>query len=709
MNKMLITSAGLAEIVNAEQSGTAPVVLSHVGFGTGQYTPTADMTALKSEFKRFDSVAGGAIGDNVIHLTIHDNSIDAYDVNEIGVFTENGTLFAVCSATKPFAQKAAASEIMLVVDITLTDIDPDSITVGDTNIVLNPATTETAGTVELATADEAKAGTDTKRAMTPATAKAARDADANIVHRTGNETIAGAKTFSQLQIADGSPYVRVGNNNVVKGTNPESGQYWGISFTDSEGYVSKNRLGLIETIYSKDGNVSLSMGVYKPEHNNSTAMSKISLVYPADGDPYATAPTPAAGDNSTKIVTTAWANAKFLPLAGGTMSGEIKVNSDVITAGLTDDRAYHFNGGKTWTTGSYLVLTGNDSPRVGRFVLGTGGGETAPVLLGDPSGALSWQDKNIVRSVNGKNADAAGNANITATDVDALPTSGGTMTVYKAIYRDVNDSYLSFYGGTGTDNDGAQMDLCGSNHSSMPGVFQLHARNGDLDKILRGQTDGKLTWDGKYVLNNSYMAPNDTGAIMLTAGTAAAKGAHFRLYGASHSSGAGQFNIAASDGSSSKALVGKADGTLTWNGASVITPEGMVAPFAGTTPPAGWLKCDGSAISRTTYAALFNVIGTKYGAGDGSTTFNLPTQSVLPLGTSAPVAVFGGANYAGSLSVATPDRSKGYAILLPKNGFVYAGEPGASLDWQFTEPQAGQLYANLSQSTGAKAIVCIKY
>ena len=45
MNKMLITSAGLAEIVNAEQSGTAPVVLSHVAFGTGQYTPTADMTA----------------------------------------------------------------------------------------------------------------------------------------------------------------------------------------------------------------------------------------------------------------------------------------------------------------------------------------------------------------------------------------------------------------------------------------------------------------------------------------------------------------------------------------------------------------------------------------------------------------------------------------------------------------------------------------
>jgi microcystin-dependent protein len=53
-------------------------------------------------------------------------------------------------------------------------------------------------------------------------------------------------------------------------------------------------------------------------------------------------------------------------------------------------------------------------------------------------------------------------------------------------------------------------------------------------------------------------------------------------------------------------------------------PAGMVAPFAMATPPAGWLVCNGSAISRTTYARLFNVIGTTWGSGDGSTTFNLP-------------------------------------------------------------------------------------
>lgn len=53
-------------------------------------------------------------------------------------------------------------------------------------------------------------------------------------------------------------------------------------------------------------------------------------------------------------------------------------------------------------------------------------------------------------------------------------------------------------------------------------------------------------------------------------------------------------------------------------------PSGAVMYFAGQTAPAGWLKADGAAVSRTTYAALFAAIGTTYGAGDGRNTFNLP-------------------------------------------------------------------------------------
>jgi microcystin-dependent protein len=58
--------------------------------------------------------------------------------------------------------------------------------------------------------------------------------------------------------------------------------------------------------------------------------------------------------------------------------------------------------------------------------------------------------------------------------------------------------------------------------------------------------------------------------------------------------------------------------------AVVPMPPGATIPYAGTSEPSGWLFCYGQAVSRTTYAALFAAIGTTYGTGDGSTTFNLP-------------------------------------------------------------------------------------
>ena len=55
-----------------------------------------------------------------------------------------------------------------------------------------------------------------------------------------------------------------------------------------------------------------------------------------------------------------------------------------------------------------------------------------------------------------------------------------------------------------------------------------------------------------------------------------------------------------------------------------LTPVGSLTMFAGAAAPSGWLFCNGAAVSRSTYADLFAVVGTTYGAGNGSTTFNLP-------------------------------------------------------------------------------------
>lgn len=68
----------------------------------------------------------------------------------------------------------------------------------------------------------------------------------------------------------------------------------------------------------------------------------------------------------------------------------------------------------------------------------------------------------------------------------------------------------------------------------------------------------------------------------------------------------------------------------------LVSPVGILMPYAGSTAPAGWLICDGAAVSRVTYADLFAVISTTYGAGNGTTTFNLPNlKGRIPVGIDA--------------------------------------------------------------------------
>jgi len=90
---------------------------------------------------------------------------------------------------------------------------------------------------------------------------------------------------------------------------------------------------------------------------------------------------------------------------------------------------------------------------------------------------------------------------------------------------------------------------------------------------------------------------------------------------------------------------------------------GTIVPHGSTTVPTGFLYCDGSAVSRTTYASLFSVISTTYGTGDGSSTFNLPDlQNNVPLGRSGTKALgsTGGSDTqtpTGSISVSVGNRT----------------------------------------------------
>jgi microcystin-dependent protein len=76
--------------------------------------------------------------------------------------------------------------------------------------------------------------------------------------------------------------------------------------------------------------------------------------------------------------------------------------------------------------------------------------------------------------------------------------------------------------------------------------------------------------------------------------------------------------------SSGISVTGSASATVLKQAGERLVPAGVILDYGGSSAPGGWLLCYGQAVSRTTYADLFTAIGTAYGAGDSSTTFNLP-------------------------------------------------------------------------------------
>jgi microcystin-dependent protein len=99
----------------------------------------------------------------------------------------------------------------------------------------------------------------------------------------------------------------------------------------------------------------------------------------------------------------------------------------------------------------------------------------------------------------------------------------------------------------------------------------------------------------------------------------------------------------------------------THTGSTVVglTPPGVIAPYAGSGAPSGWLMCDGSAVSRSTYSDLYAVCGTTYGVGNGSTTFNLPNlQARVPVGIDVADANFNVRGETGGASTVTLTSSQ---------------------------------------------------
>ena len=130
---------------------------------------------------------------------------------------------------------------------------------------------------------------------------------------------------------------------------------------------------------------------------------------------------------------------------------------------------------------------------------------------------------------------------------------------------------------------------------------------------------------------------------------------------------------------------------------------GAVVAFAGSTSPAGWLLCDGSAVSRTTYAALFAVIGTTYGSGNGSTTFNLPNlidRFIQGNSTSGTVKSAGLPDIKGTLIARATSYNGGQIISAATGAFAVGGKDSNAQD--SVEQHSGQVQRNITDFTASR-------
>ena len=168
--------------------------------------------------------------------------------------------------------------------------------------------------------------------------------------------------------------------------------------------------------------------------------------------------------------------------------------------------------------------------------------------------------------------------------------------------------------------------------------------------------------------------------------------------------------------------VNKQDGSTALLAGSTLyaaAPVGTILPFGGNNIPSGWGLCDGSAVSRTTYAELFAVIGTAFGSGDGSTTFNLPDmRESVPKCAGLTGKTVGAHLDADGLAVGEflDDRVQTHIHSLPYTAVAYAYNPGggegygqsASYKFGATNNHDGRSGATTEvKSVGVNYIICM--
>lgn len=580
---LTLTTAGRAALVNAQNTGLNALSIAEIGVSdqdiAGDLTALA---ALPAELKRLTTFAGDVTADDTLHVTIRDESADSYAMRAFGLYFHTGVLFGVYRQPDPIVEKSAAAMALLAVDIVLADLMTEQIEFGDTDFINPAATLAAPGVVELATAAETATGTDQTRAVTPRGLKQLLDAIvAGLaplfhVHDAGHTTT-GVFNVGRIPALDMSKITGLATALAGKAANT-------IQIVAGAGLTGGGAL---------TGHRTLALG----------------------------APATVSGDSQNRV--TAEGHEHALSIGVADVAGlQTALDVRALQGGAVMDWDDVSGSGIYWgaaaaaaqpTAAAGVIQVERTPSRRAQLALSTNG-ETRMFLRGIAAGgwrpwAEAWTTENFDPAskadaihghdwaqVTGKPELYAYLGSLGATHLDTVMVNG--------VFRQGANANAVIALGYPADTTGGFLFVATSGSTTHQTYF---TRNGDRQWSRTTINSGAswTTWTEVWTEATFDPASKaDVASPALTGNPTAP-------------------TRAAGDNSTRLATTAYADRAAALAAAAAM-PAGVVAHFAAPAPPAGWLECDGSAISRTTYAALFAALGTRHGVGNGSSTFNLP-------------------------------------------------------------------------------------
>ena len=571
-----LTAAGRQALVNAAQNGTLARTLFSVGVTATAFTSTEALTAIPNEIKRITTIAGDVVAKDTIHVTIRDDGNQTYTVRGLGLYLDNGVLLGTYSQAAVILEKSAASIFLLSTDLRVLDgsVNISTLQFGETNFINPPATIDRQGVVELATEAEANGLADAVRALTAASVK----------------TLFNARALAATLITAG------------------------VGLTGGGSLAANRTLTL--------ANTAVIAGSYGSATETPT--------FTVDAQGRLTA----AG---SATVTPAWASVTGKPttLAGyGITDAALAARTITAGTGLT--------GGGNLTANRTIALA-NTTVTAGSY----GSATTATSFTVDAQGRLTAASSVTVTpawaDVTGKPTTLEGygitDAALAARTITAGTglTGGGDLTANRTIALANTAVAAGSYGSatamsTFTVDTQGRLTAAGSvtvtpAWASVTGKPTTLAGYGITDAALaaRNIVAGNGLTGGGNLTADRTLTMGTPGTLNGASTNAVSTTSHTHKVDAATETVAGLVELATPAEAKAGTDPGRAvtpKGLADTLGEHV--PTGTVIMFSTSALPAGYLKCDGSAVSRTVYAKLFAVLGTLYGAGNGSTTFHLP-------------------------------------------------------------------------------------